>query len=150
VPLPRLVRARNYLFPKPVAAGSMKLLRNWHLLCSCSSWQHKSILDAGKHNRIVGKGMKTMTPLGQKVKELRIAKGMTQQRLAEKAEATHSLISALESGRRKYVSAGDVERLASGLDMPSDELWKLIPGGRSDQRYISITETGGMETHRAA
>lgn len=83
-----------------------------------------------------------MTSLGKKVKELRVSKGMTQQRLAEKADVSHSLISALESGRRKYVSSEDVERLAKGLDTRSDELWRLIPGGRSEQRYISITGTG--------
>ncbi len=82
-----------------------------------------------------------MTPLGQKVKELRVARGMTQQRLAEKADVGHSLISALESGRRKYVSPGDIERLAKGLDVRPDELWKLIPGGKSEQRYIPITAT---------
>ncbi len=83
-----------------------------------------------------------MTALGQKVKEMRVSKGMTQQRLAEKADVSHSLISALESGRRKYVSADDVERLAKGLDIRPDELWKLIPGGKSEQRYIPITGTG--------
>lgn len=83
-----------------------------------------------------------MTALGQKVKELRVAKGMTQQRLAEKGEVSHSLISALESGRRKYVSAQDIERLAKGFDIRPDELWRLVPGGKSDQRYISIASTG--------
>ncbi len=87
-------------------------------------------------------GAGTMTVLGQKVKELRVSKGMTQQRLAEKAEVSHSLISALESGRRKYVSAQDIERLAKALDVPSNDLWKLVPGGKSEQRYIPITGTG--------
>lgn len=87
-----------------------------------------------------------MTALGQKVKEQRVLKGMTQQRLAEKAGMGHSLISALESGRRKYLSAQDVDSLAKGLDMKADDLWKLIPGGRSDQRYISIAGSTGTET----
>jgi len=60
---------------------------------------------------------------------------MTQQRLAEKAEVSHSLISALESGRRKYVSAQDIERLAKALDISSNDLWRLVPGGKSEQRY---------------
>lgn len=90
-----------------------------------------------------------MTPLGQKIKELRVMKGMTQQRLAEKAGVSHSLISALESGRRKYVSAQDVEQLARGLDVNANELWKLIPGGKSEQRYIPITGTGGQATRAA-
>ncbi len=82
-----------------------------------------------------------MTALGQKVKELRVNRSMTQQRIAEKADVSHSLISALESGRRKYVSAEDIERLAKGLDVRPDELWKLIPGGKSKQQYIPITGT---------
>ncbi|RJP46444.1 MAG: XRE family transcriptional regulator [Armatimonadetes bacterium] len=82
-----------------------------------------------------------MSALGQKVKELRETnKGLTQQRLAEKARVGHPLISALESGRRKYISAEDVERLARGLDVQPDELWKLIPGGKSEARYILIAE----------
>ena len=85
-----------------------------------------------------------MTALGQKVKEMRVTRGMTQQRLAEKAEVSHSLISALESGRRKYVSAQDIERLARALDIPANDLWKLVPGGKSEQRYISITSSGQM------
>ncbi len=85
-----------------------------------------------------------MTALGQKVKELRVSKGMTQQRLAEKAEVSHSLISALESGRRKYVSAQDIERLAKALDIHSNDLWKLVPGGKSEQRYIPITGTSSQ------
>lgn len=83
-----------------------------------------------------------MTKLGQKVKELRVSKGMTQQRLAEKAEVSHSLISALESGRRKYVSAQDIERLAKAVDISANDLWKMVPGGKSDQRYIPIMSAG--------
>lgn len=91
-----------------------------------------------------------MTPLGQRVKELRVAKGMTQQRLAEKAGVSHSLISALESGRRKYVSSPDVEGLARGLGVSADEIWKQVPGGKSDQRYISIVGSNGKQTRKAA
>ena len=91
-----------------------------------------------------------MTPLGQKVKELRVAKGMTQQRLAEKAQVSHSLISAMESGRRKYVSAPDIDALAQGLGVSPNELWKFVPGGRSEQRYISIAGSETRQSTRAA
>ncbi len=91
-----------------------------------------------------------MTSLGQKVKELRVAKGMTQQRLAEKAGVSHSLISALESGRRKYVTKSDVEGLAKGLGVSDNELWRTVPGGRSEQRYISIEQTGSATGRKAA
>ncbi len=75
---------------------------------------------------------------------------MTQQRLAEKGNVTHSLVSALESGRRKYVTEADVEGLAKGLGVSPDELWRHVPGGKSAQRYIPITGTGGRETTKAA
>ncbi len=91
-----------------------------------------------------------MSALGQKVRELRVLKGMTQQGVAEKAGVSHSLVTALEGGRRKYVSPQDIERLAVGLDVPEEQLWKLIPGGRSTMRYIAITGTTGGEAGRAA
>ncbi len=100
------------------------------------------IVDSGVDRAHEGGALGHMTALGQRVKELRVSKGMTQQRLAEKAEVSHSLISALESGRRKYVSAQDIERLAKALDVPSNDLWKLVPGGKSEQRYIPISGTG--------
>jgi transcriptional regulator with XRE-family HTH domain len=81
-----------------------------------------------------------MTALGQKIRDLRTSRGMTQQRLAEMADVSHSLISALESGRRKYVSAPEIDRVADALDLAADDLWRLIPGGRSEARYIPITE----------
>jgi len=56
-----------------------------------------------------------------------VARGMTQQRLAERAEVGHSLVAALESGRRRYVSAEDVEQLARGLDIPAEDLWEADP-----------------------
>ncbi len=74
---------------------------------------------------------------------------MTQQRLAEKGGVSHSLISALESGRRKYVSPQDIEGLATGLGVSPNDLWRTVPGGKSDQRYISIVG-GGAEMARAA
>ena len=100
----------------------------------------------------IGKGgaLRQMTALGQRVKELRVSKGMTQQRLAEKAEVSHSLISALESGRRRYVSTEDIERLAKALDVPSSELWKLVPGGKREARYIPITGTAGSQAAGSA
>ncbi len=91
-----------------------------------------------------------MTTLGQKVKELRISRGLTQQRLAERGEVNQSLITALESGRRKYVSVQDVEGLALGLDISSDELWSLIPGGKRRERYIALVQAAGREHAEAA
>ncbi len=91
-----------------------------------------------------------MTRLGEKVKELRVSKGMTQQRLAEKAGVSHSLVSALESGRRKYVVKSDVEGLAKGLGVSADELWRTVPGGQSQDRYIAIESASPSSGRKAA
>ncbi len=79
-----------------------------------------------------------MTPLAQKVRELRQAKRMTSLNVAEKGALSFSLITQLETGRRKYLTAEDIERLATALDIPAEELWGLIPGGKSDRRWILI------------
>jgi DNA-binding Xre family transcriptional regulator len=81
-----------------------------------------------------------MTPIGQKVRELRLSKKMTSLNVAEKGDLSFSLITQLETGRRKYLTADNVERLAVALDVPSAELWALIPGGKSDKRWIEITD----------
>ncbi len=80
-----------------------------------------------------------MTRLGQKVRELRLETGMTQRRLAEAGAISHSLVNALETGRRKYVNAIDIRGLAKGLQVPEDNLWRVVPGGRSEARYICLT-----------
>lgn len=81
-----------------------------------------------------------MTPLGQKVRELRLTEGMTQMQLATRAGCSPSLVRALETGHSKYVTAQDVELLAKGLGVPEEGLWSAIPGGKSDKRYIPITD----------
>ncbi len=80
-----------------------------------------------------------MTPLAQKVRELRQSKRMTSLAVAERGELSFSLITQLETGRRKYLTADDIERLAVALDVPVEELWGLIPGGRSERRWIPIS-----------
>ncbi len=79
-----------------------------------------------------------MSQLGERVKELRLQQHLTQLGVAEKGGFSMSLISALETGRRKYVTPQDVEQLAMGLGVPDDELWEQIPGGRREERYISL------------
>jgi len=80
-----------------------------------------------------------MTPLAQKVREFRLANGLTPSRLAANFGVTDSLIIGLEKGLRKYVTRHDIERLAKGLGVPEEELWALIPRGNSGKWYIAIT-----------
>jgi len=75
--------------------------------------------------------------LGLKIKELRIARGMTQIMLAEKSGVIFSVITALETGRRKYISAQDVEKLAKALGVKAETFWAVIPGNR-EARYIAV------------
>ncbi len=91
-----------------------------------------------------------MIQLGQKVKALRGSIGMTQERLAEKSHVSLATIDALESGQRRYVTAMEVEQLAGALDVPSDELWRQIPGGKLDARFIALLPSDAIETFDTA
>lgn len=77
--------------------------------------------------------------LGEKVLDLRIERGLTQMQLAAQAGLGHSFITALETGRKRYVRAEEVEALALGLGVEPEELWGAIPardGGKGG--YIPL------------
>ncbi len=76
--------------------------------------------------------------LGELVKARRVELGLTQVQLAEKGGITQSLISELERGRRRYVTAADVRGLARALDLPEAEVWAAIPRERNGTRYIPL------------
>ena len=63
------------------------------------------------------------TALGRRVRELRDAKGWSQERLAEEAEMDRSYIAGIEVGARNP-SLKALERLAGGLRVPLRDLFK--------------------------
>ena len=79
-----------------------------------------------------------LTPLGQRVRELRKARGLRSTQLAARGGFSHTLIASLETGRRKYVTPIDIAMLAAALEVPESELWDLIPAGKSERRYVPI------------
>lgn len=68
--------------------------------------------------------LETSTPFGEKVKEARKAKGMTQTDLAKAANMSIVTVCHLERGVNKP-NARNVFALAKALDISFDELWLL-------------------------
>jgi transcriptional regulator with XRE-family HTH domain len=56
-----------------------------------------------------------MTPLRIQIKELRQAKGWTQQELADQADVTRATVNRLENGRQTSIDLVVLERLAGAL-----------------------------------
>jgi len=59
---------------------------------------------------------------GDKIRQAREAKGLTQQQLAEAAGIVQSLISALENGTRKSARLSTLQVLAAALDLSISDL----------------------------
>jgi transcriptional regulator with XRE-family HTH domain len=67
-----------------------------------------------------------MSTLGQRLKELRRAKGMTQRRLAEATGLDFTYLSKIENGRLSYTpSARALRQLAAALEADELELLQL-------------------------
>ncbi len=64
--------------------------------------------------------------LGDVVRELREARGLTQAQLAEKAQVALSYVTVIEAGQRGSPSRQILYRLARALDVPAKRL--LEPG----------------------
>lgn len=67
--------------------------------------------------------MNAMKLFGQKVRELRIKKGLSQEKLAELSGLHRTYISSLELGKRN-VSLNNIYALAKALDVTPDKLLK--------------------------
>jgi len=61
---------------------------------------------------------------GQRLRELRLSRGLSQEALAEAANLDRTYVSSCERGRRN-VSLESIYRLAEGLGVPPEELLKL-------------------------
>lgn len=61
--------------------------------------------------------------MGEKVKELREAKGWTQEQLAEKSGLSRVTISMIETGKPKEILSGTIKALAKALEVPVDVLF---------------------------
>lgn len=66
--------------------------------------------------------MKLKKQLGYRIRELRKAKALTQEQLAERSEIHYSYIGGVERGDRN-ISIETLERLAQALEVPAYELF---------------------------
>ena len=60
--------------------------------------------------------------LGEVVRELREARGLTQAQLAEKAQVALSFVTVIEAGGRANPSRQILQRIARALDVPAKRL----------------------------
>lgn len=68
--------------------------------------------------------MDRIAAFGQVVREARLAKGLTQEALAEKANLHRNFVSLIERGQSK-IALDSLFALADALDMPASELLRL-------------------------
>jgi transcriptional regulator with XRE-family HTH domain len=89
--------------------------------------------------------------LGQRLREQRLALGLTQKALAEKADVSVAFLSFLESGRRKG-SLQTYADLAKALGLGLDQLLKPAPKGRRQEEPplgafagLTVAESAAVE-----
>lgn len=63
--------------------------------------------------------------LGNRIKELRIATGLSQEKFALKIGMDRTYFSSVESGKRN-ISIVNLEKIANGLDITLSELFKGV------------------------
>ena len=92
-------------------------------------------------------------PLGDQIRQIREALGMTQQQLAERCQLHQSVIAEIESGKRKDLCLSTVKKLAMGLNcqtliqiVPQKEIAQIL-----DERSTDIAQKiVGMSSSSAA
>lgn len=80
--------------------------------------------------------------IGDKIKAIRKEKGLTQEKLADRAQLTYQYIGAVERGTRN-ISMDSLERIISALDVDFSQLLNQrnsanipISGDKGDKEYI--------------
>ena len=61
--------------------------------------------------------------MGYKIKEIREAKGMSQQQLAERSGVARSIINGRETGRTQTTTTKTIQKIARALDKKVDEIF---------------------------
>jgi transcriptional regulator with XRE-family HTH domain len=90
------------------------------LACALSRTQYAATLNIETSGRIT-----VTTPLGEKIRTLRKAKGYTLDRLAELAESSKSYIWELENKNPPRPSGDKVAKIAAALEVTTDYLLDL-------------------------
>lgn len=69
--------------------------------------------------------------LGERIKELRKATGLSQEKFALKIDMDRTYFATVESGKRN-ISLQNIERIAKGLNISISELFEGIGGDAND------------------
>ena len=69
---------------------------------------------------------------------MRTARQLSQLALADRLGVGFALIQQLESGRRRFVRAYEVDSLVRTLDVPADDLWSCLPVGARFMKWIPL------------
>ena len=67
------------------------------------------------------------TKLGERIKQIRLSKGISQEKFALSIEMDRTYYASVESGKRN-ISIINIEKIANGLEISLEELFKGIWG----------------------
>jgi transcriptional regulator with XRE-family HTH domain/tetratricopeptide (TPR) repeat protein len=73
-------------------------------------------------------------PFGSTLRRLRVAAGLSQQELAERAGLSPAAVAALERGRRRRPYPATVRALAEAMDLPAEDRARLLLGAAGPDR----------------
>lgn len=87
--------------------------------------------------------------VGEKIRQLRIAKGLSQEKLGELAELNSNYIGQIERGE-KSISVYTLKKIANGLSLSMEELFKKIdPANHTDalEQIIAMLQERPINEH---
>lgn len=100
-------------------------------------------MSKGKESRKEnGDSRSTGSALGDFIKQRRRQLKLTQRRLGDQVEIDQSIISTIETGRRRYLNSQQLEVMAEALKCQVNELLRLIPERRRSSDTRPKTELG--------
>lgn len=77
--------------------------------------------------------------IGERIRNLRIERGLTQENLAEKAQFHFTYIGQLERGE-KQASLTTIEKIVNALEITFEELFSFINDNEKTEEYSTITQ----------
>ena len=91
-----------------------------------------------------------MSTFGQKLRELRRSKGVTQRELAGKVDVDFSYISKIENDRLPPPAADTIIRICEALSIPPDELLAMTGKMPSQVKQMVGTSSSALQFMRQA
>lgn len=89
-------------------------------------------------------------PIGEQIRDVREALGMTQRQLAQRCQLHQSVIAEIESGKRKDLCLSTIKKLAVGLNcqsliqiVPQKEISKILDERSTDMAQKIIGMSSG-------